>query len=492
MMSFDDGLDNWEVAFSPAQFNILTSQNQYVTQGTKNLELSWNDNFVEKIMLRYASKPIKWMDNPIMSFDIYNPGNVTKVTVATELSEFTESKWVFLQAGMNKVVLDFRSSFWKSNSTGWNTNIPLKAELLNDLYISIFLVNQSSGIVWLDNMRFTTSEYCNCQCKFGYCLLGSNCRSCFEGHAGPNCESCTCKYGNCNNSIHADLTCTLNSCLNGWAGVNCDEIVSNLNNSNLLWIILAFGIVLIIIVAVILRYYLRSRSIDALPDEIRQLYFNHTTWKHVDKLFYRKHLNKGSSEYDYIQKLFCELGGKDITIESIYIIYNPTLTNNFANRKGHMAERVKNDPRLFMKKGWQKDDPDELREWIISKFESKVKSWKWNEASELSILPVLHGTDAEVGWKICKTGYAALPSQDAGWYGRGIYFTSNAEYASPYYHDKSKPCILINLVLPGNPYPVTESSDLSGKPLMNGYQSHYVHTKKEWRGVLRKGGNILR
>lgn len=71
---------------------------------------------------------------------------------------------------------------------------------------------------------------------------------------------------------------------------------------------------------------------------------------------------------------------------------------------------------------------------------------------------------------ICSTGFAALSSlyvslqlsqispeplflesyflRDAGWYGTGVYFTTYAMYASPYFGTRKDPAVLISYVTP--------------------------------------------
>jgi len=55
-------------------------------------------------------------------------------------------------------------------------------------------------------------------------------------------------------------------------------------------------------------------------------------------------------------------------------------------------------------------------------------------------------------------------------------------YCIPYLKS-SHPAIILSCVVPGNPYPVTESKDqptsLNGQPLKGGYQSHYVLTQRD-------------
>ena len=100
----------------------------------------------------------------------------------------------------------------------------------------------------------------------------------------------------------------------------------------------------------------------------------------------------------------------------------------------------------------------------------------------MPVIPVVHGTDASVAWKISRTGFSALSSLDAGFYGVGMYFTSSALYALPYYAPKNHPAILLCLTVPGNPLPVVENRNESGgfygKPLRSGYQSHLSSPRK--------------
>jgi len=73
-----------------------------------------------------------------------------------------------------------------------------------------------------------------------------------------------------------------------------------------------------------------------------------------------------------------------------------------------------------------------------------------------------------------------LSSLDSGYYGAGIYFTTSAKYAVPYFATKKDPAIILSWVIPGNAYPVIEhprkSGTLAGTIIKPGYQSHYVCT----------------
>jgi len=108
--------------------------------------------------------------------------------------------------------------------------------------------------------------------------------------------------------------------------------------------------------------------------------------------------------------------------------------------------------------------------------------FEWNTVpGKIPILPVVHGTSADIAWDIAGGGFANLSTLDDGFYEKGIYFSSSAKYITPYYANKKNPAILICLSCPGNLFPIaTDPKALSrpylGKPITSGYQSHYVIT----------------
>jgi len=67
------------------------------------------------------------------------------------------------------------------------------------------------------------------------------------------------------------------------------------------------------------------------------------------------------------------------------------------------------------------------------------------------ILPMYHGTSEGSALKISKNGFGTVSTLDEGYFGRGIYFTSSMQYARKYGQ-----VLLLTLVIPGNPFPVTE------------------------------------
>jgi len=98
------------------------------------------------------------------------------------------------------------------------------------------------------------------------------------------------------------------------------------------------------------------------------------------------------------------------------------------------------------------------------------------------VFVVAHATNLRKAKKIIVTGFASLSTLDAGWYGKGMYFSSSPIYTLPYCMGERDPCIILCFLLPGNTFPVIEhhNSDDSymGVPITNGYQSHYIVTTR--------------
>jgi len=201
---------------------------------------------------------------------------------------------------------------------------------------------------------------------------------------------------------------------------------------------------------------------------------------------YHQLLPPNSEAYQSVLALFNALDGAPLAaaISNIYGVINPQIATNFLTHRSILARRLEKDPNLFKKEHWRRASKLDLRQWTMHQFGVLAQRSPWNTIGELvPVVPVVHGTDADVAWKILDTGFSALSSLDAGFYGGGIYFTSSAQYALPYYSAKSNPAVLICLAIPGNVYPVTEhpqgENSLMGQAIKSGYQSHYVLTTKD-------------
>ena len=88
-------------------------------------------------------------------------------------------------------------------------------------------------------------------------------------------------------------------------------------------------------------------------------------------------------------------------------------------------------------------------------------------------MPAWHGTRPQVLDSIFRAGYANLASTDLGFFGKGLYFSHEACYASQVY---SQGALVLNWVSSYSAYPVIRSDmeALSGKANYRNYDAHFV------------------
>jgi len=118
---------------------------------------------------------------------------------------------------------------------------------------------------------------------------------------------------------------------------------------------------------------------------------------------------------------------------------------------------------------------------ILSHFDKLCKETIHSE--KVSILKVWHGTSQQKAKSIMKLGFINAATLDEGWFGKGVYFTTNIDYAIKYSMISSKSedelCLLCSYVIISNPFPITEEMGLSfsGKGNYKHFQSHIVLVK---------------
>jgi len=200
--------------------------------------------------------------------------------------------------------------------------------------------------------------------------------------------------------------------------------------------------------------------------------------------FFFKHVKEGE-DMDLLKELLNKLDFGGICITKAYAIVSPILAGNLSNARIIQKSRMLKNPEQFLNFRWKHRSFAQLRQKTLDYYYVNMRKWVWNEHLDISdspVIPFVHGTDERFAWRIAAEGFAALSTLDIGFYGKGIYFSSSALYTIPYFQIKSQPAILICLCIPGNPYPVIEhrksENSLVGKPLIDGFQSHYVVVTK--------------
>jgi len=195
-----------------------------------------------------------------------------------------------------------------------------------------------------------------------------------------------------------------------------------------------------------------------------------------------------------------------LTIETIWAVYNSDSLYPFIKRRAALKNRLPKISALLVPptkrnaKGQLIPEPinqayeqtiqnmDEACQKVIETLKERIKEMNWNDfenkIDEL-IIPMVHGTTLETAIQICATGFAQVRrvrATDRGWYGNGIYFTSQVSNAVYYACAALKkgsdiPALIITWVIPGLINPVTSLETFKdGKPVERPFNSNYVLT----------------
>jgi hypothetical protein len=241
---------------------------------------------------------------------------------------------------------------------------------------------------------------------------------------------------------------------------------------------IAIFVILLLLILIVVYYYLQS-ELHQLPKEVSWSFFDKIThpwrWTYHEGYYSRKY-EVDSKEFERVDSLLATSFKKgSLKISKITAIYNQSLTISFINYwKIMITRKIQSADQFFVN--------------TYSKNQEKVKVMEYfnNNVADSNIVPlvpVLHGTDLNIAKKIAATGFASLSSLDAGFYGKGIYFTTHLLYTLPYCGAKRNPAVIISYLNMGNIYPVTEdhrgAKTLLGSALKSGYNSHYVLTNKD-------------
>ena len=215
--------------------------------------------------------------------------------------------------------------------------------------------------------------------------------------------------------------------------------------------------------------------------------------------------------FDKFKEVAAQLGFDPMLATKIFAITNDKMLSNFGNYRDMLASKHLTSPQLF-KKDWRREVPpleNTEQRGSFSDWHSTYRSkFTWNQKSPLpqfekpAVIPMIQGTNEAAVWKICLQGFGVVGTTDGsdepGFYGNGVYFTSKLGYADKYAKsgtDGTKP-FLVSMVIPGNTFPVVEhpfvdppvyekdkkgnlvrkanSDGYKGKACLAGYQSHFT------------------
>lgn len=161
-------------------------------------------------------------------------------------------------------------------------------------------------------------------------------------------------------------------------------------------------------------------------------------------------------------------------IQSVKVIYNPTMNRSFALNMALLQERFNN--KAFNPKWSQESKNVEECNWrseINELLEKMAAPYTDNDYPAVKLLPLWHGTKLSVLESLFKTGYANLASTDSGFFGKGIYSAHEAEYS---YRVYSEGALIVNWVGIFSAYPVIKGdmAKLKEKGNYQNYDAHFI------------------
>jgi len=204
--------------------------------------------------------------------------------------------------------------------------------------------------------------------------------------------------------------------------------------------------------------------------------------------YFKSRLN--SQENEFFQRLKEKLDFNNVQISKTFSVVAPFLAKTLSDeRKIILAQLYENNDSekyasafALNQKRVAFDENYGRRLAVLNHLEGKIRQWDWNHTTytQVPVIPAVHATELSSAWKIVSSGFAILGAFDKGFYGKGVYLSTSAQYVRQYLSFKKQPCILVCFVVLGKCYPVVEThtglSSLEAKPIKLGYNSHYVVT----------------
>ncbi|MBA2367419.1 MAG: hypothetical protein H0V82_00160 [Candidatus Protochlamydia sp.] len=179
----------------------------------------------------------------------------------------------------------------------------------------------------------------------------------------------------------------------------------------------------------------------------------------------------GPNDYRHVADLYSQSPIQGYGVGRVEVIYNKTLSGIFKRKISLLEER---GPDIFFQPKWQNKNTKEMKlrentyNILLQKSEKYSSPYK-----HIKLIPAFHGTKKKFLDSILRTGFDNLATTDSGFFGKGIYNSSDANYAHRVYSDGT---LLFNWVALLSAFPVISSDveKLKGGPKHQNYDAHYA------------------
>ncbi|MGD0465818.1 MAG: pentapeptide repeat-containing protein [Gammaproteobacteria bacterium] len=195
----------------------------------------------------------------------------------------------------------------------------------------------------------------------------------------------------------------------------------------------------------------------------------------LNKGFYKIHaLQPGDSDYDFVANLYKQTLVNNYEIDKIYLISDQSAELAFSANLALLSHRTTNTE---YQPHWLQENNPSLRVKIQAMLDEK--SYNSILAPGIKLVPLWHGTGPNQASGIVTAGFASLAIVDSGYFGKGLYGTSNAEYAYRVYasgYNKGNEILLLSWYATQNSYPVIfgDLEKLKGHANYQNYDSHFI------------------
>jgi len=164
------------------------------------------------------------------------------------------------------------------------------------------------------------------------------------------------------------------------------------------------------------------------------------------------------------------------SIASVKVVYNPDMEILFDRGMRQLSHRY--GTKVFAPQWVVEDKHTELRKEVDTIRMSLSSVYPGSHYQGITLLPMWHGTSRGTLSSIFKTSFAPLSKTDPGFFGKGLYFAWEAEYAYNVYSDalNTNGVLLMTWVSYYSAYPTiyADQNKLSGKAAKTGYDAHFV------------------
>ena len=168
-------------------------------------------------------------------------------------------------------------------------------------------------------------------------------------------------------------------------------------------------------------------------------------------------------------------------LQRVRLIHNPSFLATFEKNMALLNNRAGN---AAFRPRWAEREEyglNALRESIMDRFHRLSQPYATERYRGLHFLPLWHATSAKLLPSILSTGFANLATTDLGYFGKGIYGSTHAEYAKRVYGGGyHQGALLLLWAGTHSPFPVAGRADierLKGRGNHANYDAHFIPIK---------------